>query len=104
MTAEAYTALQEEMAGKLGKDVSQISNVDYVKPAVDATDSIPDKLLKQGIIDIRKEVFQVSVAAGAAPKQMVYFFLVFDSEKSAADYASEYYAKETNLNSLKGRI
>lgn len=104
MTAEAYTALQEEMAGKLGKDVSQISNVDYVKPAVDATDSIPDKLLKQGIIDIRKEVFQVSVAAGAAPKQMVYFFLVFDSEKSAADYASKYYAKETNLNSLKGRI
>lgn len=105
MTGETFAALQEEMRKALGyTSVDQIKDVDYVKPAADSADNIPQNLLKDGVIGIRKEVYQVTVGTGVAPKQMVYFFLVFDSEKSAADYANTYYGKQENLNSLKGRI
>ena len=34
----------------------------------------------------------------------VYFFLVFDSDGSAKDFADSYYAKEQNLSTLQGRL
>ncbi|MCI7321831.1 MAG: 3,4-dihydroxy-2-butanone-4-phosphate synthase [Lachnospiraceae bacterium] len=105
MTGEEFTKLQEEMMQKLGySSANQIKDVDYVKPSADAADSIPQSLLRLGVTGIRKGVYQVSVGTGAQPKQMVYFFLEFDSEKSAADYANTYYGKQENLNSLIGRL
>ena len=56
---------------------------------------IPEALKNLGVTGIAREVYRVQV--GSTTMNMVYFFLEFDSEKSATEYGKSYHDADSNL-------
>lgn len=103
MSEDTYLALRQEMMDKLGyTSDAQIGKLDFVRSSTDSVQGIPTELEKYGVIDIQQEVCPIMTMGGTI--NYVYFFLVFDSDGSAKDFADSYYAKEQNLSTLQGRL
>lgn len=103
MTEEKFEALQKDIMDAYGyTDANQIKNYDYIRADKDAVDGIPEDLAKEGVVGIRKAWFRFSASMQNPPKNMVYFFLVFDNTNSANAYALKYWNEHPA--SIQGRI
>ena len=105
MLSSNYEELNNDIKSKMGyANDSDIALWDYLRSDVSAVPSIPEALAKEGIVDIKRVVYRLSFNTNAKVNNMVYFFLVFDSDESANNFAATHWAKEANLSSLKGHL
>lgn len=104
MLSNTYFDLNTEIRDKFGyADDNAIPIWEYVRANENAYLSIPEALAKDGVVDIRRVVYRLSnVNATAKANNMVYFFLVFNSEESANKYAEKYW--NSHSSTLKGRL
>lgn len=104
MLSTTYNKLNDEIMGKFGYGSPlDIPLVEYLRTNENAYPSIPEKLAKQGVVDIRRVVYRLSNASSSSPaNNMVYFFLVFNSEKTANEYAKNYW--DSNSSTLQGHL
>lgn len=105
MLSSNYSKLNDDIKTKMGyAHESDIALWDYLRTDTNAVASIPEDLAKDGVVDIRRVVYRLSYNTSASVNNMVYFFLVFNNEESANEFAKNHWMEARNLSSLKGHL
>lgn len=100
MMGDKYQSLEQELADKFyNGDRTQVTSLDFLRSSETSPAGVPADLAQYGVVGLQKEVYPMDSGT-----QMVYFFLIFDSQKSVNEFAESYFAEEKNLSALKGRV
>lgn len=103
MLSTQFENLQEDIRVQLGySSTTDIQPLDYLKSTPTSTSGVPVQLAQYGVVSIQKEIYPINNSGTTV--SMVYFFLVFDGETGANNFAESYYAKEENLSTLAASL
>lgn len=100
MLGTKYQQLEQELADTFyGGDRTKVQSLDFLRASATSPQGVPADLAQYGVKGIQKEVYPMNSGT-----QMVYFFLIFDSQKDVNEFAESYFAQEKNLSALRGRV